>query len=79
MSRHRHTGPRGCVIMYSRWKHLTIPDKETDHENPRLDSHPGRHRRQPTAPLVFDGHGFPRPLPGRITHQHSPRSRGDST
>ena len=47
MKRYRHTGLRGCVIMLSPWKYLTIPKKETDHENPRNASHPGRHCRQP--------------------------------
>ena len=36
MKRYRHTGLRGCVIMLSPWKYLTIPNKETDHENLRI-------------------------------------------
>ena len=81
MKRTRHTGLPGCVIMISPWKYLTIPKKETDHENPRNASHPGRHRRQsqipqrsfagPAQSLVIGSHGFHRPFAGQITQKLS--------
>ena len=76
MKRYRHTGLRGCVIMLSPWKYLTNPKKETDHENPRNASHPGRHRRQPAQSLVIGSHGFHRPFTGQITQKLSLRSKG---
>jgi len=54
------------VIMHSQWMHLIIPKKETDHENSRTASHPGRYCRKPAPSFAAGRHGCHCPTFGNV-------------
>ncbi|MBN8579273.1 MAG: hypothetical protein J0L96_01285, partial [Anaerolineae bacterium] len=74
----RLTGLAGCVIMPSPWDYLIHSKKETDHENLRTTSHPGRHRRIPAASLVVGWHGCHRPVSGPLIKRKGGRRKPQS-